>query len=98
MTYVFDLDGTLCHTRGRDYTKAIPIVDRIAAVNRLSDEGHVIVIETARGTGTGTPWGAYTVQQLLHWGVRFDQLRVGTKAFGDLYVDDKGINAEAFFA
>jgi hypothetical protein len=98
VTYVFDLDNTLCRTDGRNYTTAVPIPERIAAVNLLSDEGHVIVIETARGSVTGTPWGAYTLQQLKAWGVKFDKLRVGTTAFGDVYVDDRGVNSEHFFA
>lgn len=98
MIYVFDLDGTLCETSGRDYDHARPIQSRIDAVNRLAKEGHTIVIDTARGTMTGEPWGARTLAQLQEWGVDFDKLIVGRKAYGDWYVDDKAISAEGFFA
>src|SRR5690606_3558201 len=33
--YAFDLDGTLCRTRGMDYSGAEPIPERVAAVNDL---------------------------------------------------------------
>ena len=44
MIYVFDLDGTICLTEGRDYAEAVPLAERIAAVNALFDAGHTIII------------------------------------------------------
>ena len=52
MTYVFDIDGTICtKVTDGDYSKAEPIQDRIDLVNNLYDEGHTIVFQTARGMG-----------------------------------------------
>ena len=51
MTYVFDIDGTICTTTDGDYALAKPLKDRIAMVNKLYDEGHTIVFQTARGMG-----------------------------------------------
>ena len=95
--YVFDLDGTLCDTVGQDYLRAIPWVDRIAVVNKLFDEGHTIIIDSARGTLTGTPWYDRTEGQLASWGVRYHRLRTGLKIYGDIYVDDRAVGACEFF-
>jgi histidinol phosphatase-like enzyme len=98
MIYVFDLDGTLCETPGRDYAWAVPLEDRIRVVRRLHAEGHHIVIDSARGSVTGHDWLVLTTDQLTAWGVPFDELRVGVKFYGDVYVDDKGAPANAFFS
>lgn len=98
MIYVFDLDGTLCATKGRMYHEAEPIPQRIDAVNALFDEGHIIFIDTARGSMTGEDWYELTEQQLEAWGVKFHELRVGQKLYADCYVDDKAASADEFFA
>lgn len=100
MIYCFDLDGTLCtHQTDLHYENASPFVDRIKHVNKLYDEGNTIIIETARGSGLtkGTDWDTITKNQLDEWGVRYHQLRTGTKIAADVYVDDKGIHSESFF-
>lgn len=97
MIYCFDLDGTLCQTTGREYRDAQPCPARIAEVNRLYDEGHQIVIETARGSVTGVSWQAETERQLQHWGLRYHVVRAGQKVYADHYIDDKAQNAEDFF-
>ena len=51
--YVVDLDGTLCHTEsnpdghGMKYYEATPYPDRIEKINKLWEEGHTIIIESA---------------------------------------------------
>ena len=63
MIYCFDLDGTLGTTPPHqedstpgDYMNSVPMQERIDVVNRLYDEGHTILIETARGSGSGIDW------------------------------------------
>ena len=97
MIYVFDLDNTLCETNGSDYVDAKPIQDRIDKVNSLWDEGHTIIIETARGCISGKNWFYLTVDQLKSWGLKFHTLRTGVKFSGDVFVDDRGVNSEDFF-
>ena len=97
MIYVFDLDGTLCETDGMDYADARPLLGRIGIVNGLYLAGHTIVIDTARGSGSGIDWHGETTWQLARWGVRYHELRCGKKAVGDVYVDDRAENAAAFF-
>ena len=51
MTYVFDIDNTLCYTNDSDYENSTPREERIKKVNALYDEGHTILLHTARGMG-----------------------------------------------
>ena len=99
MKYCFDLDGTLCTKRNLDYQNAEPFKDRIKIVNSLYDEGHTIIVETARGSGAtkGTDWDSITKDQLKNWGLQYHQLRTGIKIDADIYIDDKGKNSEDYF-
>ena len=67
MKYCFDLDGTICDTPLRPddnkfsgYLESTPFPFMVEQVNRLFDEGHKIIIMTARGRGSGIDWtGSY---------------------------------------
>ncbi|MHA2055389.1 MAG: hypothetical protein ACW99F_17560 [Candidatus Hodarchaeales archaeon] len=104
MTYVIDIDGTICSNTGGDYKNAKPILDRIKIVNKLYDEGNTIIFLTARGMGRSSNSAAFaeksfrelTEKQLKDWGVKYNQLFLGKPA-GDFYIDDKGIKDEDFF-
>ncbi len=104
MTYVFDIDGTICTNTNGDYTNAKPIQERIKKVNDLYKKGHTIVFLTARGMGrTGNSqkhaiemFEDLTRNQLRDWGVKFHELFLG-KPSGDFYIDDKGVKDEDFF-
>jgi len=97
MIYCFDLDGTLCTNTNGDYNSAQPFNDRIEYVNNLYNEGHTILIDTARGATTKIDWYSDTEKQLKEWGVLHHKLRVGEKLHADVFVDDKGINDLIFF-
>ena len=105
MTYVFDIDGTICtKVIDGDYSNAEPLLSRIEIVNRLYDEGNTIIFQTARGMGRSGnsqafAWdffGESTKRQLQSWGVKFHSLFMGKPA-GDIYVDDKAIRDLDFF-
>ena len=104
MTYVFDIDGTICNNTGGEYEKAKPIKSRIETVNKLYNEGNTIVLLTARGMGRSDNSIAYaetafrrlTEAQLRSWGVKYHRLFLG-KPSGDIYVDDKGMRDDKFF-
>ena len=78
MIYCFDIDGTLCsqYPESGDYSESTPIAERITVVNKLYDEGHKILLLTARGMGRtdNDQIGAYkclytfTENQLKEWG------------------------------
>lgn len=95
-----DIDDTIARyekeNRG-DYSKALPIPERIIKINRLYDEGNIIIYWTARGTMTGKNWFQITLNQLQEWGCKFHELRMNKPAY-DLFIDDKNINSERFFS
>jgi|TARA_R110000824_G_scaffold91669_4_gene222922 hypothetical protein len=105
MTYVFDIDGTVCTNASPYYEKAVPFADRIEKINSLYDSGHMVVCYTARGMGRHNnnmllaieEFYELTARQLKDWGVKYHHLILG-KPSGDVYVDDKGISDENFFA
>ena len=105
MTYVFDIDGTICTVAGPHYEKAKPFKDRIEKINTLFEEGHTIFFLTARGMGRHCNNAAsaidelydFTCAQLRRWEVKYHRLFLGKPA-GDVYIDDKGIKDEDFFA
>ena len=104
MTYVFDIDNTLCYTNNSDYESSTPREDRIKKVNTLYDEGHTILLQTARGMGRSDnsqefaieTFYDFTKQQVTGWGIKHHSLFLG-KAAGDIYVDDKGCKDQDFF-
>ena len=96
--YVFDLDNTLCHTDGSNYVDSKPIIERIKKVNELYDDGHTIIVETARGCVSGKNWFYKTIDQLKSWNLKFHTLRTGVKFNGDIFVDDRAVNSEDFFS
>lgn len=106
MKYVFDIDGTICDKNNNDdYDKCFPYLGRIKLINKLYDEGNVIVFHTARGMGRHNnnaqlaiqEFYALTEAQLEDWGAKYHQLILG-KPSGDIYIDDKGIKDGDFFA
>ena len=98
MTYVFDIDGTLCtKVKDGDYSTAEPIIGRIDIVNYLYEQGNTIIMQTARGMGRhmNNPQAAiqdfyaFTKSQLDSWGCKYHALSVGEKPHYDLLICDK---------
>lgn len=109
MKYIVDIDGTICNKpdgvyNDGDYSKSVPMMDRIEKINKLYDEGHTIVYLTARGMGrfddnsdlAENMFYGLTANQLDEWGCKYHKLMLG-KPSGDFYIDDKGINSDDFF-
>ncbi len=96
MKYCFDIDGTICTNTNGDYGKAQPLTNRIKIINNLFDEGHQIIMFTARGSTTNFDWTDLTRQQLKEWGVNYHKLIFG-KPEADIFVDDKAISDKLFF-
>jgi len=105
MTYVFDIDGTICATNGSDYENSEPMAERIDVVNNLYEQGNTIFFLTARGMGRTDNSQElahnilydFTHQQLTSWGLKFHRLFLGKPA-SDIYVDDKAALDMDFFS
>ena len=97
MKYCFDLDGTICDTPdvgGKpSYLSSTPFPFMVEQVNKLFDDGHRIIIQTARGRGSGIDWTGLTKEQLRQWGVKYHELKVD-KPFYDLFIEDKSLRIE----
>ena len=105
-TIAFDLDDTLCsrppefeHLGIEKYKHCVPIQHNIDMMNRVYDEGHTIIIYTARGMTSqkGNIPVIYeelypiTKHQLDSWGAKFHTLIMG-KLHYDVLIDDKTLN------
>lgn len=87
--FVFDIDGVITEPGGgMDYETAKPNWSVIRVINRLYEQGHEIILFTARGYVTGKDWRAVTEAQLTEWGVSYGELHFG-KPNADYYVDDR---------
>ena len=99
-TYMVDIDETICYTptvEGRRvYENSVPYASRIAAINKLYDDGNIIQYWTARGSSSGIDWTDFTQKQLTQWGCKFHSCSCGKPSY-DIWVDDKAINDKDFF-
>lgn len=94
MIYRVDIDETICISpKDRDYTKAIPIPENIAKINKLYDGGHTIIYWTARGSRTKIDWTDVTVRQLADWGVKYHDVKLD-KPYYDFFIDDRNLRIE----
>lgn len=98
LTLVFDLDETLCTKKQshETYMDVKPIQEMVDLVNELYDEGHEIIIETARNMVTQNNneakvirnVGKDTLLWLEKYGIKYHGIKFG-KTYAHLYVDDK---------
>tara|TARA_Y100000592_G_scaffold45373_1_gene71977 strand:+ start:15558 stop:15851 length:294 start_codon:yes stop_codon:yes gene_type:complete len=94
MIVYIDIDETIANTPDdRNYSNSTPIEENIAKANKFYDDGHTVVYWTARGSGTGIDWYDVTKEQLVRWGAKHHDLKLG-KPMYDLFIDDKAINSE----
>jgi dTDP-glucose pyrophosphorylase len=104
LRWVFDLDETLV-TRPDilgDYSTCKPIQNMIDFVNHLYNNGHHIIIHTARHMLTcngdvdmvKNKIGEITENSLSEMGIKYHELIYG-KPYADMYIDDKAYNAYA---
>ena len=87
-----DIDGTIC-SQEKDYANAVPWIEQIEKINKLYDEGHTIVYWTARGSTTGIDWGPVTRAQLVKWGCKYHEVRLGKPEY-DMFICDKSKRIE----
>ena len=94
----FDLDNTICITKGKQYSKSKPIKKVIILINNLYSEGHYIKIFTSRYMGRNNDnikkankqGYKSTSKQIKSWGLKFHKLIIGKPSF-DFFVDDRSI-------
>jgi capsule biosynthesis phosphatase len=101
MRICFDLDNTLVTypTIPGDYSTVKPIERMIQLVRKLHEEGHTIIIHTARRMATHKhnvgavirDIGRQTLDTLVDFAIPYDELIFG-KPIADMYIDDRAVN------
>ena len=101
MRVCFDLDNTLVTypVVPGDYSTVKPIPQMIALARQLHEEGHTIIIHTARRMTTHKhnvgavihDIGEQTMRTLREFGIPYDELLFG-KPIADIYIDDRSVN------
>jgi hypothetical protein len=65
-TAFVDIDETICFYSGiRRYDLAEPNFDNIKKINKLFEEGWIVVYWTARGSTSGLDYTEFTLKQLV---------------------------------
>jgi capsule biosynthesis phosphatase len=109
MIYCFDLDDTICFPNHeykdaeRKYRLAKPNNQIIDRLNSLFEEGHKIIIHTARRMLTfngdidkiKADVEKVTIDWLKEYKVSYSEIFWG-KPYADYYIDDKAINVKDF--
>ena len=98
---VFDLDNTLVTYPNtyKNYQTVSPIQHTIDFIHYLKEQGHEIIIYTARNMVTAKHnvgkamknIAATTLQTLTALNIPYDEIHFG-KPYGDIYIDDKAFN------
>ncbi len=95
-----DIDETICtYLAERIYEHAMPDLDNIAKINKMFDEGWIIVYSTSRGSSQVRNaermryLETLTRKQLTDWGAKHHHLEIGLPLY-DLVIDDKAKRIE----
>jgi hypothetical protein len=97
-TICFDIDNVICLTKNSNYRKSLPIKSAIKKINELFNNGHKIILFTARFMGRTKQNKKQshklgynlTKKQLNSWGVKYNKLIMGKPSY-DLIIDDLSI-------
>ena len=92
-TYVFDIDGTIVTNTYGQYKDAKPIIRAVEKLNKLYDEGHKIILMTARGSSSKIDYSEFTRAQMIEFDIKFHELIMNQKPNADFFIDDKAISA-----
>ena len=98
-TALVDIDETICfYPNERKYNLAVPNMENIAKINKLYNDGWLVIYWTARGSMSGVDFKEFTLGQLDSWGCKYHDLITGTdkypKPFYDMIIDDKAKRIE----
>lgn len=104
MIFVVDIDETLSRWNDdRDYLNFVPDLAVIDKINSLHEQGHYIVLFTARGMRSmdrdidriRREIRPPLEEWLQNNGVKYNELIMG-KPYGDYYIDDKNLSIDQF--
>lgn len=93
MIIAVDIDGVLCTDLHEKFRDAKKIQENVDILNWLYDQGHHIMIYTARGRKEKDKDAKKdSIKQLDEWGVKYNEFRID-KPFFDIVVEDKSFQS-----
>lgn len=105
MRIVIDLDGTICPIRqsNQTYADLLPLPNAVEKINELKNEGHYIIISTARNMATCESnvgkvlknVGKITLEWLEKYNISYDEIFFG-KQNADVYIDDRALRFDGW--
>ena len=108
LTFIFDVDGTLCPIKQKDerYEDLIPYPEMVAKIREYKEQGAKIVLLTSRNmnsfSGNIGLINAHTAKTLLEWldrwEIPYDEIIYGKPwpGFRGFYVDDRTVRPDEF--
>ena len=108
ITFIFDIDGTLCPIKGKDerYEDMVPYKDMVDRIREYKEQGARIVLFTSRNMNTYQGniglINANTAKNILEWlekwEIPYDEIFYGKPWPGHngFYVDDRTVRPDEF--
>ena len=110
LTFIFDIDGTLCPIKGKDekYEDVVPYPEMVERIREYKEKGAKIVLFTSRNMnsyqGNIGLINAHTAKIVLKWlekwDIPYDEIIYGKPWPGHngFYVDDRTVRPDEFLA
>lgn len=105
MRICIDIDGTIAELRNKTnyYHELKPIEGAVESIKKLHEEGHYIILYTARNMETYMGnmgkilafQGPVLFKWLEKYEIPYDEIYFG-KPSADVYIDDKGLKFESW--
>lgn len=91
MIFVFDIDGTILYSKfdGKNYYDIVTRPGMLIAINNLYDQGHTIILQTARH------WDKFEQTKKQLQGFKYHNLIMGNIP-ADYYINDRGFTPDGF--
>ncbi|HCM92236.1 MAG TPA: capsular biosynthesis protein [Lachnospiraceae bacterium] len=108
LTFIFDIDGTLCPIKGRDerYEDMVPYKDMVDRIREYKEQGARIVLFTSRNMNTyqgnigliNANTAKIILEWLEKWEIPYDEIFYGKPWPGHngFYVDDRTVRPDEF--
>lgn len=108
LTFIFDIDGTLCPIKGADekYEDMIPYTEMVERIREYKKQGARIVLFTSRNMNTyngnigliNANTAKVILEWLMKWDIPYDEIIYGKPWPGHngFYVDDRTVRPDEF--
>lgn len=108
LTFIFDIDGTLCPIKGKDerYEDIVPYPEMVEKIRYYKQQGAKIILYTSRNMNTykgnigliNANTAGVILEWLKKWDIPYDEIIYGKPWPGHngFYVDDRTVRPDEF--